>query len=269
MKRIIVLLLTLILLLSLCACSQPSGGNSLFDSASPLTSMLSFSWYTETENMRSSIEDQDNAEMILAELSAVTATPVDNWTPKKASYPIYSIWIYSADGHPLEFTWTNGYLIAQDSSVYKFNYDFSKLRDYDSELTEYLNDPAYIPCLRYLTQYDNRWYPKFLIPAEQKTAQVGLSMEILSQENGVSVRITNNGTKTWDYGEIYSLEVLLDGQWYTVPTLPDKNYGFFAIGYTLHPGSSTEKTYYLDMYGDLPSGIYRLVVENITAEFIP
>jgi hypothetical protein len=45
------------------------------------------------------------------------------------------------------------------------------------------------------------------------------------------------------------------------------NIGFRDIAYILPDGKSASKTYNLDIYGTLEPGLYRLVVETLSAEF--
>lgn len=267
-KKLIVLSLCLALLTPLFACGQSAGnGNDLFDKASPATSGLQLLQSNGAFSTSAYLFDNAREQALLDELSKVTATPADDWTPKKAGFPVYGLTIMDTSGYPIEAAWTKGYLILQDGSVYKFNYDFSKLeKNYDWES---FKDIPYLPCQYYLARNDGQWYTKFLTPSEHKAPPEHISMEILSVSiGGITVRFTNTGSKEWTYGEAFSLDVLVDGQWYAVPVLPDKNYGFVSIGYPLQSGTTAEKTFYLGMHGDLPSGTYRLVVEGLTAEFI-
>lgn len=266
MKKLISLLLTFLVTLSLCACTGNGGGNNLFDNASPTTSGLQFLRSNGESSTSVWLFDNIKEQSLLNDLSKATATPAEDWTPEKAGFPVYGLQIMDTSGNPIEAAWTKGHLILQDGSVYKFNYDFSKLeKNYNWE-----NDKEipYIPCQYYLARNEGQWYPKFLTPAEHKTPPEHISIEILSvSSGGITTRLTNTGTKEWTYGEAFSLDVLVDGKWYAVPVLPDKNYGFVSIGYPLKPGTSAEKMFYLGMHGDLPSGTYRLVVEGLTAEF--
>lgn len=265
MKKNTAFLLVLLILFSLCACAGRGGGNDLFNSASPTTSGLQFLQSDGKSSTSAWLFDNIKEQSLLNELSKVTATPAESWTPKKAGFPVYGLQIMDTSGNPIEAAWTNGYLILQDGSVYKFNYNFSKLMEnYDWESMKEISS---LPCQYYLSLNGGKWYSEFLTPAEHEAAPEQISLEILSAENGITARLTNTGSVDWTYGEAFSLDVLVDGQWYAVPILPDKNYGFIGIGYTLRPGASTEKTYYLGMYGDLPSGTYRLVVGGLTAEF--
>ena len=267
MKKMISLLLALLAVLTFCFCGSNSGdGNDLFDKASPTTSGLQFLRFNGEASTSVWLFDSIKEQSLLNDLSKVTAAPVEDWTPKKADYPVYGLQIMDTAGNPIEAAWTKGHLILQDGSVYEFNYDFSELeRNYD---WENVKEIPFLPCQYYLARNEGQWYAKFLTPAEHETPPEHISMELLSVESGgITVCFTNTGSKEWIYGEAFSLDVLVDGQWYTVPVLPDKNYGFIGIGYSLRPGTSAEKTFYLGMHGELPSGTYRLVVEDLAAEF--
>ena len=82
----------------------------------------------------------------------------------------------------------------------------------------------------------------------------------------VTVELRNDSGEEWCFGEYYSLEVCLDGTWYIVPRTPE-NWMFTSIGYMLDHKEKQEKSYNLMSYGTLPAGDYRLVVEEMTAEF--
>ena len=82
----------------------------------------------------------------------------------------------------------------------------------------------------------------------------------------ITVLITNNSGEEFSYGEYFSLQKQIDGQWYTMPVRAD-NIGFRDIAYILPNGKSASKTYNLDIYGTLEPGLYRLVVETLSAEF--
>ena len=82
----------------------------------------------------------------------------------------------------------------------------------------------------------------------------------------ITVLITNSSGEEFSYGEYFSLQKQIDGQWYTMPVRAD-NIGFRDIAYILPNGKSASKTYNLDIYGTLEPGLYRLVVETLSAEF--
>ena len=273
MKKIIVCILALALMLSLAACG--GGGNTLFDAASPSTSVMSFYYFDGERGFSDWISDTAKEREILAELGKVTAKPVDSWS---ATYPMYGLWIGSADGMGLSMLWTNGYLITRTGEVYKFDYDFAA----DMEGLEWGSPSSHeagldtrntithvsgMPNSRYLALSDGEWNAQYLSPAGELTPPEGISMNLVEwTEEKVSVTIRSDRAEEWCYGEYFHLEVLLDGTWYNVPVTPEQNWGFTDIGIILQPYDENGESYSLAMYGELPPGGYRLVVEGLAVE---
>jgi hypothetical protein len=83
----------------------------------------------------------------------------------------------------------------------------------------------------------------------------------------ITILIANNSGEEFTYGEYFSLQKQIDGQWYTMPVRAD-NVGFQDIAHILPDGESASETYNLDIYGTLEPGMYRLVVETLSAEFL-
>lgn len=276
MKKPLTLLLTLALLLSLSGCG--GDGNTLFANATPSTSVMTFSVFDGSEGFSDWISDNDVKREILAELSAVNAKAVDDWSPDKAVYPMYGVAIGTGDGMGLSMLWTNGYLITRTGEVYKFDYDFAAVMDSLDWGNEWTQEPqtgsrrnishvSGMPNDRYLALHDGRWNPEYLCPAGELTPPESISMSL----NGwtaekVSVTISSDSAEEWCYGEYFHLEVLLDGVWYYVPETPDQNWGFTSIGIILQPYDENEESYSLGRYGELPAGTYRLVVEGLSVE---
>ena len=84
------------------------------------------------------------------------------------------------------------------------------------------------------------------------------------KEDTVRVEIRNDGSVQWEYGAGDGLQVWLDGVWYGVP--PRIDFDIPAILYVLEPADVTDRTYSLNGWGDLPSGLYRIVQNGLTAE---
>ena len=84
------------------------------------------------------------------------------------------------------------------------------------------------------------------------------------KEDTARVEIRNDGSAQWEYGAGDSLQACLDGIWYVVPAV--NNFDIPAIAFGLAPGDAREITYNLTRYGDLPSGLYRIVQNGLTAE---
>lgn len=110
----------------------------------------------------------------------------------------------------------------------------------------------------------------FLLKADELPAEGTEGMSMTVQDIGTSeitVLIANNSGEEFTYGEYFSLQKQIDGQWYTMPVRAD-NVGFQDIAHILPDGESASETYNLDIYGTLEPGMYRLVVETLSAEFL-
>ncbi len=268
MKKMLSFLLCIVSLLSLFGCGN-AGGNDLWDEASPGTSAMHFYRFDEAGGYGSITFDQTDEGRILSRLSAVDANPVSDWTAEKVTLPVYGIEIGTRDGMGMLAAWSNGYLILRDGSVYEYNFDFSALEtDYKWEYSRAPVSLSAMPCGRLLSEGPDGWIADRLSPAVELTPPEEITMILKEQTaNKLTAVLANNGSTEWMYGEYFSLQVLLDGVWYNVPVLDDKNYGFNDIGIILPAGESTEKTYSLDSYGALPAGTYRLAMYGLSAEF--
>ena len=274
MKKLIAGVLCAAFLLSLFGCSKaPAAGNEknhLWDQASPETSAMQLYVFDKGIGRVFITFNQTDERAILDRLAAVSAVSVTDWTPDKVKQPVYGIEIGSQDGTGVHASWSNGYLILRDGAVYQFDFDFSTLEkdfewEQDNRVMESLSS---MPCGRLLSEGANGWLPDRLLPVGDLTPPEGISMALKEQSaEAITVELTNNSGTEWCYGEYFSLHTLLDGVWYEVPVLDDKNYAFNDIGIILSAGSSQEKTYSLSMYGNLPKGTYRLAMYGLSAEF--
>ena len=268
MKKALAMLLCAVLILPLFGCGM-SGGNDLWNEASPGTSAMHFYVFDEEGGYGSITFDQTDEGKILDRLSAVDANPVSDWTAEKVTLPVYGIEIGTKDGMGIRAAWSNGYLLLRDGSVYEYDFDFSALEsDYKWEYSHAPVSLSAMPCGRLLSEGPGGWIADHLSPAEELTPPEGISMVLKAQTaDKLTVSLTNHGDTEWCYGEYFSLQVLQDGAWYNVPVLDDKNYMFTDIGIILPAGESMEKSYSLSSYGTLPEGTYRLVVEGMSVEF--
>lgn len=272
MKKIIAFLLCTTLLLSLLGCGgakNGSGSNDLWAEGSPETSAMFLYTFDKDDGRALITFNQADEHDILDRLSAVNAIPVTDWTAEKVKLPVYGIEIGTMDGTGIVAAWSNGYLILRDGSVYEFDFDFAALKaDYEWEFSRDIHSLSAMPCGRLLSQGPDGWIAPHMTPVEPLTPPEGISMVLKEQTaDSLTVELTNGSNVEWCYGEHFSLNVLLDGVWYDVPVLDDKNYAFIDIGILLGAGESHEKTYNLSMYGTLPEGRYRLVVFGLSVEF--
>ena len=267
MKKVTARILCTAVLLCLCACGGK--GNILFAEASPDTSSLELQYFDGTAGKSRMLYDAAAEKEILAELGKIRAKPVEDWSPAKVTYPVYGLSIGSADGEGIEAAWCDGYLLMRDGSVYEFDYDFGALAEnYGWEYLRDIDSAAELCCGRYLAEGAGKWYPIHMTKAILKDAPEGISMKLTAAgRESLTAELTNDSGEVWCFGEYFSLQVRLYDEWYAVPTTPEHNWAFTDIGLLLDAGQTREETYLLMRYGDLPAGVYRLVVEGLTAEF--
>lgn len=245
-----------------------SGTNTLFDTASPESSMMALYVYDGTEMVCYYLSDTPSENEIIEKLKNTSAKPAEV-TTEDVEFPAYGFDMGSTDGWGLYMVWSNGYLYNRDGAVYEFDFDFGELlEDHAFEEKWSRSDGIALPCMRYLVEDENGWNAELMNPvAEEPSAPEGITVEIDYTGDTIEAVFRNDGTEAWGFGTYWSLQVELDGVWYDVPTSPVSNWGFPDIGYELVPGGTWDETYHMDMYGDLPAGQYRFVAFGLTAEF--
>jgi len=211
--------------------------------------------------------DSDTTKKIINELKKVKTKSDYDWSPGDVSAPVYGFEIAGTDGFPIYAAWSNNYLITQDGDVYKFNFDFAKLaQKYNWSDEKEMPSLSHFPCAKFLAQDETGWYENFLTPASELIAPKGIQMTLKSWEDDiVTVAFANNSGEDWEFGEGFYLQVSLNGTWYDIPA-EVMDYGVIMISNILQNGEEKEKTYRLDIYGLLPVGVYRFVVDGASVE---
>ena len=69
------------------------------------------------------------------------------------------------------------------------------------------------------------------------------------------VKFTNISDEPWNFGEYYRLEVLVEGQWYYVPS---EDYAVHDLLHEISAGAEYTMTYDLSPFGELAPGDYRI-----------
>lgn len=251
-------------LLTACGTGEP---NTLFDTASPETSVMSLYVCDGAGTVRYRISDNPAEWEIINELKATSAKPAEV-TTEDVEFPAYGFEIGSTDGWGLYMAWSNGYLYNRDGEVYEFDFDFDDLlNDYTFEEKWSRSDGMALPCMRYLVQDENGWNADLMNRAAEPESPDGISVDIDYTGETIEATFRNDGTEEWNFGTYWSLQVNLDGVWYDVPTSPVSNWAFPDIGYVLGAGETWDETYHMEMYGDLPAGQYRFYAFGVTDEF--
>ncbi len=243
--------------------------DSLLDQASPETSAMTLFTYDGNTVRWSFLYDSKTERRILENLNAVKAEPVEDWSAKDVTLPVYGIEIGREDGWSILAAWSNGYWIAQDGAVYRFDFDFEDLAEREPwEDERELPSFTSFPCARLFTQEGSGWNTRFLVPAAPLDPPEGITMTMDAWEGGDAVvMVSNTGDEDWSFGEFFEVQALLDGTWYEIPTVPG-NWGFGCLGYFLPAGESQSMTHHMSMYGELPPGTYRIVLNGLSTEFV-
>ena len=260
------LFILLIITVFLSACGKEAGGGTpsgepvnVWENENLKDCMLGFGWHDGKEGTFGYWYEERFA--ILEELKAVKAYPVSDFTPDKMKYPVYALEMMDTEGFLLPYIWTNGYLITGEGAAYRFDYDFAKLKKtaFVSQTDRKITSVAELPCGFQLVQQDGKWIASRLTEADElsETKEIIFCPEYQDQET-IRLILRNEGTQTWIYGEYYSLQVLLDGTWYNVPSMTSSGLLFNDIAYELAPGGSQKISCSLIPFRKLPDGEYRI-----------
>lgn len=210
---------------------------------------------------------------ILSIISAEPAEKVDNWSGSMIKAPIFGISAADARGWVFEGAWSNGYWINQNGEAYRLDFDIEQIKrrivQYEGSKTTHKNGSiAWLPCGTHLCKDENGWIADHMEPAaELSEPPENITAEIteLTSES-VTIRYTNNGDTKWVYGSDCRVDVLIDGEWYKVPTKPG-NWVSNCIAYNLPAGESREEKYYFEEYESFPIGTYRINTNDLIIEF--
>lgn len=237
----------------------------LIEGASPTTSAMSLFEYDGAKTECSWLFDDVKEQEIIDAINGLDAYVVTNLNMEELDGPMYGISIGRRDGMEFGMTCWDGYCFLGDDAVYKVDIDFAKIKEEYSwqDLDEY--SLLSMPNLYQMVTMDGSWN-QYLLPKSQELHSNGLSLTMKELKgNQITVNISNPTSEELYYGEYWSLQVLLEDTWYQIPT--KENWGFIDIAYILPANGEDEKTYDLSLYGDLPEGTYRLIVQGAYMEF--
>ncbi|MBP5530382.1 MAG: hypothetical protein J6X80_10070 [Lachnospiraceae bacterium] len=265
-KRSLGIIITLLAVFLLSACRETGGtqGIKLLDNASPETSAMALYYFDGEKTEMKWLFDQDEEEKIIDEINKLNIRSADSSKIADIKAPCYGIGISDKEGYDICLSYCDGLWLTKDGSVYKANYNLKKLYDKTSYAGDSYDGGLMFPNAALLGEYDVSFYQKAEdLPGEKD----GISLSFVSfEDNIVTLSIKNDSDSDFLYGEYYSLQKKIDGEWYTLP-MKMTNYGFVAIGLLLRAGETTEETCDLFPYGTLEKGIYRIEKEGLAAEF--
>lgn len=258
MRRMLCMLLALLLLTG-CAGRQRVD---LMPTASPDTSALALYIYDgETVTRQFLFETAQVREEALKDFREAKAQPVEV-DVTTLQPPYYGLEMGSTGIGSVHGLWADGYFIADDGSTYEFDYDFEAfLSDYPWSNLDEFRMLTVMPCASYMAKTEAGWNKNFLTPAAEAPWPNGIGIELVEQtDEAVTVRLVNNSGEDWGFGYAFHVDVLLDGQWYTIPA--EEEMAFVEVLLMLPQDGDHVEIYNLEPYGDLPAGIYRLVTDG-------
>lgn len=198
------------------------------------------------------------------------------------SLPIYGITGEKPDGSIFRLAFTRDYCITEDGLYYRFWFDFDDaLAGLSLNWSE--SDAADFPCAPILFVEDHpvsgaAWRAELMqaAPVQTVTPPAGISAA-LGQWNGstLTVAFRNDSGAVWGYGNDFTIEVCLDGGWYSLPyAMHDRPIERWLVSYTIADSKSAEQSYAVStLYGTpacrggLPAGHYRIVTNGTAVEF--
>ena len=269
-KYITVLILSLLILAAVLygirnGRRNDKGGN-ILAGASPDTSALQMYYFDGETVVVRTLYDSDTEKEVIKKINGIPLQAAEEDALSQMEPPFYGFWISGQDGFDISVAASGGVWLKNDGAVYYGDTDLSVLWEQMEGKDEDTWNVLSFPNAGRLSAY----HTIFLLKADEQTAEVPEGLTLTVEDIGTSeitVRITNNSGEEFSYGEYFSIQKQIDGQWYTVPVRAD-NVGFQDIAHILPNGESASETYNLDIYGTLEPGTYRLVVETLSADFL-
>ena len=269
-KYITVLILSLLILAAVLygirnGRRNDKGGN-ILAGASPDTSALQMYYFDGETVVVRTLYDSDTEKEVIKKINGIPLQAAEEDALSQMEPPFYGFWISGQDGFDISVAASGGVWLKNDGAVYYGDTDLSGLWEQMEGKDEDTWNALNFPNAGRLSAY----HTIFLLKADEQTAEVPEGLTLTVEDIGTSeitVRITNNSGEEFSYGEYFSIQKQIDGQWYTVPVRAD-NVGFQDIAHILPNGESASETYNLDIYGTLEPGTYRLVVETLSADFL-
>ncbi|NBJ83285.1 hypothetical protein D5274_15655 [bacterium 1XD42-94] len=269
-KYITVLILSLLILAAVLygirnGRRNDKGGNILAGASLDTSAFQMYYFDGETVAVRT-LYDSGAEKEVIKKINGIPLQAAEEDALSQMEPPFYGFWVSSQDGFDISVAASGGVWLKNDGAVYYGDTDLSGLWEQMEGKDEDTWNALNFPNAGRLSAY----HTIFLLKADEQTAEVPEGLTLTVEDIGTSeitVRITNNSGEEFSYGEYFSIQKQIDGQWYTVPVRAD-NVGFQDIAHILPNGESASETYNLNIYGTLEPGTYRLVVETLSAEFL-
>lgn len=255
----------------LAGCGKKKNTMDFFTGANPESSAITMgSWDGETMRWYYNYSLKEEKE-ILKRFKGIEATKVEisDIDVNSLEGPIYFLEISGSDGYPIYLTWIDGYGIVDEEHVYRMKADFEEiLRAYDWSDADEGKD-MYYPHQNVLAKRNGAWDLHFMqevdLASYQRTDTATMTVTEMDGSK-VNVQIQNEQEYGVCFGEHFTLYVRIGDSYYRCPA--SDLMAFIDIAYELEPHQSTEKSFDLSFYGELPAGEYQILCDGMLAEFM-
>ena len=244
---------------------QNRGGNILTE-ASPDTSALQLYYFDGKKDIVRTLYNIDRKKDLIKKINDIPLEKTDESALTSMDIPFYGLWISNKDGYPISIAWSKGVWLKNNGAIYYGDRDFSSFwKQLEGEKEDDSLTVLNFPNAGRLSAY----HLSFMLKVDEEVAENTDGLDILVKSvlpDEITISISNNSGEEFTYGEYYSIQKEIGGQWYALPIQED-NIGFHDIAHILPAGESAIETYDLTIFGTLESGNYKLVIETESVEF--
>ena len=210
----------------------------MLENASPENSAMCFYRFDGETTYVKWLYDQTEEKRIIKEINKL---PTVSGEPSLLSdWPdtCYGISIRDNDGYDIWLSYGNGIWLVKGGRVYTAEYDLAGLYErIDTEEDWLSKDGSAIPNAEILDKYNANYYGK----TGDEDINQSIRMTFLDLDGTVAtVRLDNLTETEVTYGEPFTLDKEIDGEWVKLPVAMS-NYSFISVANILQTGDSAER----------------------------
>ena len=239
----------------------------LLEHASPITSCIELYRFDGEKTIQRIVFDKEWEQKVIDEVNNLKLKSVGKDELLKWNEPCYGISINASGYGDIWLTYSDGLWLTNDSSLYRGEFDLEKCFDeaagLEGTMENSFDSGILMPNAAILSKYDLKYCHK--ASNEVYSEKDGVSLRMVSLDgNEATLEYRNDSGIEFTYGEAFTLQKLYD-EWYEIPTAIN---AFFNLPlYWVNPGDERQTKCNLFMYGELEDGHYRIVKDNLCAEF--
>ena len=239
----------------------------LLEHASPITSCIELYRFDGEKTIQRIVFDKEWEQKVIDEVNNLKLKSVGKDELLKWNEPCYGISINASGYGDIWLTYSDGLWLTNDSSLYRGEFDLEKCFDeaagLEGTMEKSFDSGILMPNAAILSKYDLKYCHK--ASNEVYSEKDGVSLRMVSLDgNEATLEYRNDSGIEFTYGEAFTLQKLYD-EWYEIPTAIN---AFFNLPlYWVNPGDERQTKCNLFMYGELEDGHYRIVKDDLCAEF--